>query len=102
MIDEENLDFVTTNRHQFMDKGSMSLQHKAGNAVLSLATRVLFGLNLGDSQSGMWVFRKEVLERVVLQSDGMSFSQELKIAVCSLKPAIGGKCQSATENDWGK
>jgi hypothetical protein len=32
-----------------------------------------------DSQSGMWVFKRSILERMTLESDSMSFSEEIKI-----------------------
>jgi hypothetical protein len=32
-----------------------------------------------DSQSGMWVFRRSILKDMQLESDGMSFSEEIKI-----------------------
>src|SRR5262245_3242449 len=40
---------------------------------------VLFRRFLIDSQSGMWIFRREILQRIQPQSDGMALSQELKI-----------------------
>jgi hypothetical protein len=32
-----------------------------------------------DSQSGMWVFRRSILKQMNLESDGMAFSEEIKI-----------------------
>jgi hypothetical protein len=32
-----------------------------------------------DSQSGMWVFRRSILDGMNLTSDGMAFSEEIKI-----------------------
>jgi hypothetical protein len=32
-----------------------------------------------DSQSGMWVFRRSILDAMDLTSDGMAFSEEIKI-----------------------
>ena len=32
-----------------------------------------------DSQSGMWVFRRSILSEMKLVSDGMAFSEEIKI-----------------------
>jgi hypothetical protein len=32
-----------------------------------------------DSQSGMWVFRREIMNKVKLASDDMAFSEEIKI-----------------------
>jgi len=79
---EENLDFLTTNRYGYMEKGAMSFLHRFGNGVLNLTLKLLFRLNLNDSQSGMWVFRKNLLDKAVLRSDSMSFSEELKLEAC--------------------
>jgi hypothetical protein len=78
-LESEGLEFVTTNRFARMDKGAMSGKHRFGNWVLSATARLLFRVKLKDSQSGMWVFRKEILPRLVLESDGMSMSEELKV-----------------------
>jgi hypothetical protein len=32
-----------------------------------------------DSQSGMWVFRRSILEEMDLRSEGMAFSEEIKL-----------------------
>jgi len=81
-LEEEDLDFITTNRFAYLQNGAMSLQHRLGNNILTLATRLLFRINLKDSQSGMWVFRKGLLSEMALKSDSMAFSQELKIEAC--------------------
>lgn len=51
----------------------------SGNAVLTAATMLLFLRFIRDSQSGMWVFRREILPRLRLTSLGMPFSEEIKI-----------------------
>jgi hypothetical protein len=50
-----------------------------GNLALSIATSMLFFRWVRDSQSGMWVFRRRVLKEMKLESDGMAFSEEIKI-----------------------
>jgi hypothetical protein len=40
---------------------------------------LLYGKAVRDSQSGMWVFRSAVYPRLRLTSDGMAFSEEIKI-----------------------
>ena len=50
-----------------------------GNLGLSLAMSVLFFRWVRDSQSGMWVFRRSILKDMKLESDGMGFSEEIKI-----------------------
>lgn len=88
MLEDRDLDFVTTNRFAMMQKGAMSTKHRFGNWVLSITTRILFRVKLKDSQSGMWVFRRAILPDVVLESDAMSLSEELKIEAFKKKKAV--------------
>ena len=37
-----------------------------------------------DSQSGMWVFHRSILDKMKLESDGMAFSEEIKIEALKL------------------
>ncbi len=79
MLYEENLEFITTDRFGHMEEGAMSTMHKIGNLALSFTTRLLFGRIIRDSQSGMWVFRREALSKIRVEADGMPFSEEIKI-----------------------
>jgi len=74
-----NLDFITCNRLDRMDRDAMSMTHKIGNWGLTFGTNLFHGINIKDSQSGMWVFRREVIDKVNLTSDGMPLSEEFKI-----------------------
>ncbi|MBS7633225.1 glycosyltransferase family 2 protein [Candidatus Bathyarchaeota archaeon] len=78
-LTEQKLDFITTNRLAFMENEAMAPLHKVGNAILTLASRILFLVKIADSQSGMWIFRKEILRELDLTSDGMGLSEEIKI-----------------------
>lgn len=82
LLEEENLDFITTNRFAKMESNVMSPRNRLGNSVLNLTTRLFFRIDLKDSQSGMWVFRKDILNSMHLNSDGMPFSEELKLEAC--------------------
>lgn len=79
MLYEEDLEFITTDRFGHMEEGAMSDMHKIGNLALSFTTRLLFGRIIRDSQSGMWVFRREALSKIRVEDDGMPFSEEIKI-----------------------
>ena len=57
----------------------MSLKHWVGNKILSLLLSCLFFRWVRDSQSGMWVFERRILQEMRLASDGMAFSEEIKI-----------------------
>lgn len=72
-------DFLNASRFPVRDRRAMSLKHKFGNLVLSITMSLLFFRWVRDSQSGMWVFRRSILERMKLESDGMAFSEEIKI-----------------------
>ena len=85
---DENLDFITTDRFAKLHHGSMSVKHYFGNTVLNWTMRVLFLINVHDSQSGMWIFRKEALNKIrSLEefNDGMPFSEEIKIEMFTNK-----------------
>lgn len=78
---EHDLDFVTCDRYGDLQPGAMSRTHRLGNWVLSTTTRLLFWIRVRDSQSGMWIIRREALARLAYEgyADGMPFSQEIKI-----------------------
>jgi len=82
ILEDEALDFLTTNRFALLESRAMSFRNRLGNTVLALATRILFGLNMRDPESGMWVFRKSILGSLKLTSDSWPFSHEIKIEAC--------------------
>jgi glycosyltransferase involved in cell wall biosynthesis len=73
------VDFLNTSRFPVRERAAMSLKHKFGNLILSLAMSVLYLRWVRDSQSGMWVFKRSILKDMSLVSDGMAFSEEIKI-----------------------
>jgi len=107
LLEIKGLDFITTNRFAKMEKGAMSAKHRLGNWVLSSTTRILFRVKLKDSQSGMWVFRKSILGNLEVESDGMSYSEELKIEAFKKTKAIevpisyGVRMGEAKISSWG-
>ena len=76
---EEKIDFMTARRWRSKNDKSKSALRLLGNAILSSATMILYRKFLIDSQSGMWIFRKDILQKMQPESDGMALSQELKI-----------------------
>jgi len=71
--------FLSASRLPVLTDSAMSLKHKIGNRILSLVMSLLFFRLVHDSQSGMWVFRRDALQKMNLTSDGMAFSEEIKI-----------------------
>jgi glycosyltransferase involved in cell wall biosynthesis len=73
------VDFLNASRFPVRDRRAMSLKHKFGNLALSLAMSILYFRWVRDSQSGMWVLRRSILDSMSLESDSMAFSEEIKI-----------------------
>ncbi len=71
--------FLSASRFPLKNRHAMSFKHWMGNKLLSLAMSILFLRWVRDSQSGMWVFERESLSGMKLVSDGMAFSEEIKI-----------------------
>ncbi|MBZ5610344.1 MAG: glycosyltransferase family 2 protein [Acidobacteriia bacterium] len=74
-----DVDFLNASRFPVRDPAAMSFKHKFGNWILSLAMSILYFRWVRDSQSGMWVFRRDILKTMKLTSDSMAFSEEIKI-----------------------
>jgi glycosyltransferase involved in cell wall biosynthesis len=74
-----NVDFLNASRLPQSDPKAMSFINKLGGVVLSLVMSMLYFRWVRDSQSGMWVFRRSILSGFKLTSDGMAFSEEIKI-----------------------
>jgi glycosyltransferase involved in cell wall biosynthesis len=86
---DSHLDFITTDRFAALKHGSMSLKHRFGNLTLAWTLRILYLVNIRDSQSGMWIFKRDALSKIqALETfnDGMPFSEEIKIEMFTNKP----------------
>jgi len=79
-LNAHNADFISGNRFPLLP-GSLSRLRIFGNKFLTFATNILFGLDLKDSQTGMWVFKKHILDEIALESNDMPMSEEFKIKV---------------------
>jgi glycosyltransferase involved in cell wall biosynthesis len=84
---DERIDFLSGDRMAFVDRRSMTTEHRIGNWILNWFLAIAYHRyvkdlphrTLADSQSGFWVFRRRVLDEVHLTQDGMALSEELKI-----------------------
>jgi len=81
IMEKENLDFINTDRLTNLKPEVMHWTHQFGNWFLATICHVLYGLPFKDSQSGMWIFKKSIWNKLNVNSSGMPFSQELKIEV---------------------
>ena len=78
MVDKR-WDFLSASRFPLVDERAMGMTNRIGNWVLTVTAMLLFFTPIKDSQSGMWVFKREVLPKLKLTSDGMPLSQEIKL-----------------------
>ena len=76
---DNDLDFVSASRFPLKNPEAMTFSNKCGNMILTVAMLVLYGKEIKDSQSGMWIYRSKVYPLMKLTSDGMAFSEEIKI-----------------------
>ena len=82
-----DVDFLNASRFPVRNPKGMSFRNRIGNLILSLAMSMLYFHWVRDSQSGMWVFRRSILKEMKIESDSMSFSEEIKIEAL-LSPRI--------------
>lgn len=78
VMEEYELEFITTNRFYKHHPKAWSKPKLFGNKVLSIVFMALFGPMVRDCQSGMWVIKRSFLKKMNLISDGMEFSVEIK------------------------
>ncbi len=78
-LESRGIDFVSGDRMNGLEMGSMPLIRNLGNRLISAFSNALFSTEIHDNQSGMWVFRRDLLERLELKEEGMPFSSEIKI-----------------------
>lgn len=76
---DRSVDFISCSRFPLLDLRGMHPRSRVGNAILNILVNTFYDLNLADGQSGMWVFRKNILPLMRLESVGMAFSNEIKI-----------------------
>lgn len=78
-MDNNHLDFISGCRFPLEEQNAMPFINKIANLTFSWLIRSLFKVNIKDSQSGMWLFRKSILAEIISNNPGMGFSQEIKL-----------------------
>ena len=82
---ENRYDFVTGDRFAGqMEEGAMSRSHRIGVPFLSFCGRIRFGVKIHDWHCGIRGIRRDALQKLTLQTDGMEFATEM-IAEASRK-----------------
>lgn len=84
----DDVDFISGERLTLRTSRNYTTLHYVGNTILNRTISFLFKYELKDSQSGLWVFRKSIYDKMRKLSDGMSFSQDMKIEAIRLGKLI--------------
>ena len=71
----ENYDLVIGSR--LLDAEGMPYHRVLGNKLLNLATGIIFGVRVTDSQSGLKGFSRKAIEKIDIRSNGFEFCSEI-------------------------
>lgn len=84
LLEMNDVDFISCDRITLRTAKNYTTLHYVGNSILTRTVGLFFKVSLKDSQSGMWVFRSHLYRKMTGLSDGMSFSQDIKIEAIKL------------------
>jgi glycosyltransferase involved in cell wall biosynthesis len=62
--------------------------HSLGNKVLTLLSNMMTNLNLTDMETCYKVFRREVLEKIIIREDRFGFEPEITAKIARLRPRV--------------
>lgn len=71
----DNCDLVIGSR--LIDTEGMPIIRVFGNKILNLATRIILGVSVTDSQSGLKAFSKQAINKIEIRSNGFEFCSEI-------------------------
>ena len=75
---ENKVDFMTGDRFAGqLEEGAMSLSHRLGVPFLSWCGRVKFDVKIHDWHCGIRGIRRDALQKLNLETDGMEFATEM-------------------------
>ena len=74
-LNKDKFDLVIGSR--LLDSKGMPAHRVFGNKLLNIVTRVLFGVSVTDSQSGLKAFSRKAIESIEIRSNGFEFCSEI-------------------------
>lgn len=77
-MEKNNIDFASCRRFPLTTVNDMSPVRQLGSRLLTTAFNVLFGRNLGDILTGMWILRRSALPHLDLTPGDWNFSISIK------------------------
>jgi len=72
-------DFAIGNRFADLRPGSLSPLRKIGNLIITYIIRILFNIDIEDSQCGLRAFSRRYLENIKFECADMNFASEMVI-----------------------
>jgi len=76
---DKKLDFVSCNRYPLQPGTKIPLKLQLGVNTLNWEVRLLYGKKINDILSGMWVFRREVKDKLALTMGEWNLSPQIKL-----------------------
>lgn len=76
---ENDLNFVSCNRYPLKDGTRIPFKLRMGVGMLNWEIRLLYGIPIKDSLSGMWVFRRSIADKLHLTMGDWNLSPQIKI-----------------------
>ena len=72
-------DFISCNRYPLKDGTKIPLKLRLGVGILNWEIRLLYGIPIKDALSGMWIFRKNIRDKLGLTMGEWNLSPQIKI-----------------------
>jgi glycosyltransferase involved in cell wall biosynthesis len=82
---DRDLDFMNCNRYPLANITKIPFKLQLGVNVLNLETNLLYGTNIKDILSGMWVIKKTAILKLELTEGGWNLSPQIKIQAATNK-----------------
>jgi len=73
------LDFISCSRYPLQDGTKIALKLRLGVSLLNWEVRLLYGIKLNDTLSGMWVFKKSTRNELHLTMGEWNLSPQIKL-----------------------
>jgi glycosyltransferase involved in cell wall biosynthesis len=86
-MEKQNLDFVSCNRYPVPKDVKIPFKLQLGVNLLNWEIRILYGLKIKDTLSGMWIFRREIKDKLNLTMGDWNLSPQIKLNA-ALNPEI--------------
>lgn len=76
---KEQYDFISCNRYPLQDGVSIPFKLRFGVGLLNWEIKLLYGIPIKDALSGMWCFKKEIVDKLNLTMGEWNLSPQIKI-----------------------